>query len=107
VTPRQRGRSRGTPGLRQGGHGLTAAEIEAMLERQGRVCLICGLDRGTGWVIDHDHELARLHPHAVNVGCRACVRGVLCRNCNTNLGWFEQRAARILAYIELGKRRPS
>lgn len=70
-------------------HGLSPFEFNAMLSAQGHVCLICGRgNRGMPWQIDHDHELAKLHPHALTTGCKKCVRGILCKTCNVGLGYF-------------------
>lgn len=69
-------------------HGLDAVQIDSLLALQGGRCAICGTDRPglANWSIDHDHELAKVHRHPVNVGCRLCVRGIICNGCNTMLG---------------------
>jgi len=54
-------------------YGIGAADVEAMIEAQGRVCLICG--RSEPGHVDHDHATGK-------------VRGVLCFNCNGGLGQF-------------------
>jgi len=78
-------------------HGLAAEEIEQMRAAQQGLCAICERPLLPGaMMVDHDHKLAALHGHAVASGCRKCVRGLLCRSCNTNLGWFERRAALIV-----------
>jgi len=101
-------RQRDLAGLpRQGGYGLSAAEVNAMLERQGGVCIICGRVRGQ-WAIDHDHEAARRHGHSDKTGCRDCVRGILCQSCNTALGGFcdsPDILRRAALYIEESRRR--
>lgn len=98
-----------TPGLRQGGAGLSAAEVEYLLARQGGACLICGRgSRGRTWTIDHDHELARLHAHPDSAACRHCVRGILCTTCNVGLGCFldsPEVLRRAAAYVEESRRR--
>jgi hypothetical protein len=93
-----------------GGQGLTAQEAAAAIARQGGVCGICGrvpLDR---WEIDHDHDLAvaEHHPHDPTKGCKKCFRGVLCRPCNSMLGFAHDDPAvlrRAAAYIELARER--
>ena len=64
--------------------GLSEAGYEAMAERQGGVCAICGRPERTlsKWgpeprrlCIDHDHATL-------------AVRGLLCYRCNTALGYF-------------------
>jgi hypothetical protein len=61
-------------------YGLGVGEWDAIFERQGRRCLICGTDRPAGkhmrvpWHTDHDHATGAL-------------RGILCINCNLMLGY--------------------
>lgn len=63
----------------EGTRGITQDEWEALFEKQGRCCAICGRDTPIGktqWATDHDHVLG-------------VVRGILCYRCNTGLGYFE------------------
>ena len=60
--------------------GLTVAQFEAMLDRQGGMCAICGVDL-TRPHIDHDHSCC-----PGSDCCGACVRGLLCASCNHMLG---------------------
>ncbi|WP_236239205.1 endonuclease VII domain-containing protein [Streptomyces sp. CC228A] len=57
-------------------YGITEAELDAMIEAQGGVCVIC-LSAPPEHV-DHCHETGR-------------VRGVLCFSCNAALGQFKDR----------------
>jgi hypothetical protein len=61
-------------------YGLTEADFEALLNKQGRACAICRCDldnvRQADRQIDHDHVTK-------------VVRGVLCRPCNLGLGHFK------------------
>ena len=52
--------------------GLTPEAFDAMLEKQGGVCAICGKKRGQ-MSVDHNHETGR-------------VRGILCQPCNSGIG---------------------
>lgn len=55
-------------------YGMPAAEQEAMLERQGGRCALCGDPPGRRRLsVDHDHATG-------------LVRGMLCHRCNTALG---------------------
>lgn len=58
-------------------YGLTLAEIDELLDQQGRRCAICRTDewggRHGGYVVDHCHKTGQ-------------VRGLLCSECNTGLG---------------------
>lgn len=71
-------------------YGLAPGEYEAMLERQGGVCAICGKRPVTiRLAVDHDHVTGR-------------VRGLLCKRCNRALGLWEgdvERMERLILYI--------
>jgi hypothetical protein len=83
-------------------HGLSPAEVEFLLRARSYRCWACGRagsellgPDGTPWQVDHDHERARSHPHPDSVGCRACFRGMLCRPCNSALGFAEDSSSRL------------
>lgn len=85
-------------------HGITPDEYEQMLSAQGNCCAICRTEAPTDrrkWNIDHDHSCCP-GPY----GCRKCIRGVLCGNCNRAIGLLGdnslliRRAAR---YLEAGR----
>ncbi len=60
-------------------YGITAEEADALLEKQGSVCAICqqapNLNLRVPWHVDHNHVTDK-------------VRGILCHQCNTGLGNF-------------------
>lgn len=65
-------------------YGITESKYTAMLEHQGGTCAVCkGPPRGFGTrknnklVVDHDHSTGR-------------VRGLLCGQCNSLLGFLEK-----------------
>ena len=71
---------------------LSQEDYDAMLERQGGTCAICGNKPADGETLarDHDHVTGR-------------VRGLLCRGCNTGLGQFTDDPSRLRAaadYLE-------
>lgn len=72
-------------------YGLTVADYERMFAEQGGRCAICGTESPGAhkkhFAVDHCHKTGR-------------VRGLLCSPCNTNLGWFERRAARVAEYLK-------
>lgn len=68
--------------------GLTRLEVDQLLISQGGHCAVGGEPLPQEFTVDHDHRLAALHPHPVNVGCPLCVRGIVCRPHNTALGAF-------------------
>ena|SRR5579863_7959137 len=65
-------------------YGLTESEVIAMAREQNGRCKLC--NRETALVIDHCHKTKR-------------ARGLLCRRCNTTLGWIENHP-RILAVVQ-------
>lgn len=71
-------------------YGLTEAEYQQiMLEQQG-CCKICEKDFGQEAkraCVDHDHYTG-------------IVRGLLCTQCNTRLGWLEKNIYRLLPYLQ-------
>jgi hypothetical protein len=58
-------------------YGLTSADVDAMAQAQGGVCLLC--QERPAQHVDHDH-------------LTGAVRGVLCSCCNQGLGNFRDRA---------------
>lgn len=78
--------------------GITLKEAEELLARQGGVCAICHKAitdrRGYSAHVDHDHGTG-------------AVRGILCLNCNTGLGSFQDDISRLEAAIEYLRRGPS
>lgn len=88
-------------------HGLEVVQVEHMRKKQGNTCAICQDPLGKNQVIDHDHELARLHGHPEVHGCRFCVRAILCVRCNNLLGLAKDSPAillRAMAYVKLARK---
>ncbi|MCW2938259.1 MAG: putative endonuclease, partial [Actinomycetia bacterium] len=61
-------------------YGVTEAEVNAIRERQGGICVICL--RAPSAHVDHDHETG-------------LFRGVLCFSCNGALGQFQDDPERL------------
>ncbi|MEU7151258.1 endonuclease domain-containing protein [Streptomyces sp. NPDC045456] len=86
-------------------YGITAADIERLLAKQGDCCAICN----TAFVftegkknpihVDHDHACC-----SGRTSCGACVRGLLCEGCNTGLGTFKDDLSRLQSAIDYVKR---
>jgi len=86
---------------------VMAHGVEADVARQwlrNPQCALCGQSYGLNnkaHFIDHDHQCC---PGAT--GCSKCVRGLLCRQCNTNLGGVESLLRReidirvVIAYVK-------
>jgi hypothetical protein len=55
---------------------MSAAEVDAWLEAQGGLCLVC--EERPAEHVDHDHATGK-------------VRGLLCFGCNGGLGQFRDR----------------
>lgn len=66
------------------------------LERHGDKCAICKKSSGEAGKlsVDHDHSCC-----AKGKSCGNCVRGLLCRKCNSGIGFFEEDAALLSAAI--------
>lgn len=80
----RRGRSERAHGARvEATYGITPERYAALYEAQGGRCAICR--RATGKTrrlsVDHDHACCKTTP-----ACGKCVRGLLCRPCNSMLG---------------------
>jgi len=71
--------------------GMTWERFGKMLADQGNCCLICGREFTQTPHVDHDHAITD----------RDNVRGLLCGNCNSKLGWVENRLCEITAYLGL------
>lgn len=73
-------------------YGITLEDYQDLLDRQGGGCAICTGPPTKGFRcfdVDHDHETG-------------VVRGLLCRRCNTALGYIESGFhLRALAYLEV------
>lgn len=70
-------------------YGVSAAQVEAMKESQGGLCLICKTRAAEH--VDHDHASGR-------------VRAILCESCNGFLGAFNDDPELIKAAIEYLKK---
>lgn len=67
-------------------YGLTVEQYNEMLEKQNGRCGICSIHKndltnqlGGHLYVDHDHLTGK-------------VRGLLCRNCNLAIGYFEDKS---------------
>jgi len=80
-------------------YGITLDQYDEMLEAQGSVCAICKGAQKSGkngavqrFAVDHDHITGK-------------VRGLLCTNCNTALGKFQDNVEILniaIAYLQNG-----
>lgn len=70
-------------------YGMTATELQQLLEAQGNECAVrnCGSLEGRPWVVDHDHGCCPTR----SASCGDCVRGILCYSCNVALGLAREK----------------
>lgn len=64
-------------------YGIEVNQYLLLLNQQGGRCKVCGRPGlGTSLVVDHDHKCCS----DPGKSCGACVRGLLCTQCNIMLG---------------------
>jgi len=68
-------------------YGINLERFNQMLAEQNGVCAICLKASAKAYHVDHDHKTGS-------------VRGVLCHQCNTSLGWFEANKIGANQYLE-------
>lgn len=79
-------------------YGITVEVYEAMLEKQGGLCLCCGRPETALRACGTTQNLSVDHCHR-----NGHVRGLLCRSCNTALGMVDDNIDllnRLIAYVE-------
>jgi hypothetical protein len=84
--------------------------VAYQIQLQGGVCMICQRVPTDRFEIDHDHDraVAEGHPHDPTKGCKGCFRGMICRQCNSGLGFFRddiESLRRAVRYLELARER--
>jgi hypothetical protein len=79
-------------------YSLTQERFDLLLEAQGQSCGMCHeqFEGGQSIFIDHDHECCPDEKKS----CGECVRGILCRRCNTGLGYIERMYKMARAYLD-------
>lgn len=78
-------------------YNLSEQQLGEMLEAQNFGCAICAtrVPGGMGtWHVDHDHRCC-----PGKRSCGACVRGLLCYQCNVSLCRIERNYERIVSYL--------
>jgi hypothetical protein len=69
---------------------MTPKQFYDILTAQGGHCKLCDMmpkKEYKAFCVDHDHETGR-------------VRGILCKFCNSKLGWYENRKEKIEAHLK-------
>ena len=78
-------------GMLKKNYGITLADYDAMVEKQGGKCAICESTKpktpGVRFAVDHDHKTGK-------------VRGLLCGPCNAGIGKLGDDIALLTAAIE-------
>lgn len=83
-------------------YGLTEDAYVELAREQANVCAICGGSDCGNLQVDHDHACC-----AGVATCGRCVRGLLCRACNSALGMMQDDPMRLRAaatYLENARR---
>jgi hypothetical protein len=83
---------------------LTISQFNTILTFQNNSCALCGENkpRGQGtWHVDHDHNCCK-----GNKSCGKCIRGLLCTNCNSILGFSKDNCIILKKAIQYLKRKP-
>jgi len=80
-------------------YGISISRYEEMLAQQNGGCAICGGVNKSGrpLAVDHDHGCC-----PAQRTCGACVRGLLCSECNLGIGYFDDDLTRMetaMAYL--------
>lgn len=78
---------------------LTEERYNEMLAAQDYRCAICftddpGTSKG-GWLVDHNHSCC-----AGKKSCGECVRGLLCRSCNSGIGYLRDNVLLLQSAID-------
>lgn len=86
-------------------------EWEWLLAEQGGVCYLCSKPEtrkdAAALSIDHDHACHPPVAKGQTWACKACIRGLLCHNCNHMIGLVELAGANVaLRFADYLVRRP-
>lgn len=75
-------------------YGISAADYDALLQRQNGLCAGCGTKptKKRRLAVDHDHKTKK-------------IRGLLCFNCNVTLGYVRESQTILLALANYLKER--
>lgn len=76
-------------------YGLTETDYNALLESQDHKCYLCG---------KHENEVPKKVLHVDHCHSTNKIRGLLCHNCNTGLGHFQDNIELLQKAIEYLKK---
>lgn len=83
-------------------YSLEKHSVPVLFAEENYVCQNPGCDSTEGLCMDHDHACCPTgkFPQSKKVSCGVCVRGWLCRTCNTALGLLKEDPRRIEGLLE-------
>jgi hypothetical protein len=70
--------------------GVSQEEYDVLFAMQGGVCALCFKQAEECRFLDIDHSHEHAHTRKSQVGCKECIRGLLCNSCNMTLGLLER-----------------
>lgn len=76
-------------------YGLTEKQYDDLFEKQNGRCAICKGTQARFLSIDHDHLCC-----PGNDSCGKCVRGLLCKKCNTAIGFFADSQEHLISALK-------
>lgn len=92
---------------RIGAYGLTQEQFDNLLKEQDGRCAICQRAFTNTLLpsIDHDHSCcpSKKQGDRPQTLCGRCIRGLLCKSCNTGLGMFNDDFERLRSAILIFK----
>lgn len=84
---------------------ITRSQWNFMFKLQDGKCLVCGTDEpgdDKGWHVHHDHKCCP----SQKTTCGKCIIGILCKRCNTGLGFFNDDPELLSKALQVAQQQP-